>query len=113
MSFISFDCAITLTTILVIFRKAWDCDTCVADVQALSAVGQSEEAGAAIVATLQGPAFCQAEDLALDADQVAACQGYVEKSDLAFGLIFQVVGDLARDICTDLYQICEAKHVLF
>ena len=92
---------------MILFRKTWDCDTCVADVQALSAVGQSPEAGAAIVATLQGPAFCQAEDLALDADQVAACQGYVDKADLAFGLIFQLIGEHATDVCRDLYQICE------
>ena len=84
-----------------------------ADVQALSAVGQSPEAGQAIVATLQGPAFCQSDALALTAEQVEACQGYVSRADLAFGLVFQVVGDLARDICVDLYQICEAKHVLF
>ena len=79
----------------------------------MSAVGQSEGAGVAIVETLQGPAFCQAEDLALNEDQVKACQGYVSRADLAFGLVFQAVGDLAREICVELYQICEAKPKLF
>ena len=95
-------------------QKAWDCETCVADVQAVSAVGQSPETGAVIVATLQGPAFCQAEDLALDAAQVEACQGYVSRADLAFNLIFAAVGDLARSVvCVDLYQICEPEKKLF
>ena len=88
--------------------KAWNCNTCMADVRAVSAVGQTPETGAMIVDTLQGPAFCQAEDLALNADQVAVCQGYVSRIDLAFNLIFDAVGDSAREICVELYQICDA-----
>ena len=77
-----------------------------ADVQALMASGQSPEAGKYIVATLQGPAFCQSADLALTAEQVEACQVYVSRADLAFGLIFQAVSDLAIDVCAKLYAIC-------
>ena len=88
-------------------RKAWDCTTCIADVQALSGAGQSPEAGQAIITTLQGPAFCQADDLALNDDQVKDCQGYVSRADLAFGLVFEKVGLVAQDVCAALFQICE------
>ena len=88
------------------FRKTWDCDTCVADVQALMASGQSPEAGQYIVATLQGPAFCAADDLNLSPEQVDTCQVYVSRADLAFGLVFQAVSDLALDVCAELYAVC-------
>ena len=94
-------------------KEDWDCDTCVAFVQSFSGVGLMEETGAAIVATLQGPAFCQAEDLMLDADQVAACQEDVKTTPAAFNMVFAAVGEMARDICVDLYQACDAKKKLF
>ena len=94
-------------------RKTWDCDTCVADVRALAEVGMSQDAGMAIQEILQGPAFCEAEDLGLSEEDVATCKTFTDGIGGAFGLIFYHVGDLAQEICTRLYQICEAKHPLF
>lgn len=88
-------------------RKTWDCDTCIADVQALSRIGQSDQAGQNIVSVLQGPAFCQDPDLALTPDQVTKCQMYVKPVDAAFGVVFKMVGDQAKDFCADVYQICQ------
>ena len=89
-------------------RKSWDCETCIADVQAMADVGMSNDASMAIQDTLQGPAFCEAEDLGLTEDQVATCKTYTEGIGNAFGFIFFKIGEHAADVCRDLYQICEA-----
>ena len=88
------------------YRKTWDCDTCIADVQVLSSYGQTPEAGAGIVATLQGPAFCQNPDLGLSGEELANCQTAMATADQPFALVYKKVGELAQDICTELYQIC-------
>ena len=90
------------------FRKAWDCDTCIADVQAMASVGMGPEASNAIQAVIQGPAFCEAEDLDLTEEQVATCKQFTEGIGNAFGIIFNYVGQLAPEICVEVYGICEA-----
>ena len=89
------------------FRKAWDCDTCIADVEAMANVGMGPEASNAIQAVIQGPAFCEAEDLDLTEEQVATCKQFTEGIGNAFGIIFNYVGQLAPEICAELYEICE------
>ena len=87
------------------FRKAWDCDTCIADVQAMANVGMGPEASNAIQAVIQGPAFC--EGMELTEEQVATCKQFTEGIGGAFGIIFKYVGQLAPEICAELYEICE------
>ena len=72
----------------------------------MSSYGQSPEAGAGIVATLQGPAFCQNPDLGLSGEELANCQTAMATADQPFALVYSKVGELAKDICTELYQIC-------
>eukprot|EP00093_Oithona_nana_P012189 12189.XXX_697826_698237_1 [CDS] Oithona nana genome sequencing. len=88
-------------------QKAWDCDTCIADVQAMANVGMGPEASNAIQAVIQGPAFCESEDLGLTDEQVGTCKQFTDGIGGAFGLIFNYVEQLAPEICTDLYGICE------
>ena len=74
----------------------------------MAEVGMSPAASIQIQAVIQGPAFCEAEDLGLTDEQVAACKQFTEGIGGAFGLIFYHVGELAQDICAELYEICEA-----
>ena len=91
-------------------RKAWDCDTCVADVKVVSTLMTSDDAMKGLATYLEGPAFCKAEDLGLTGEQMDICDTYVEAGAVkGFQYIFQLVGEYAKDICTDNYQICEAK----
>ena len=87
-------------------RTSWDCVSCIADVHALSSYGQTPEAGAGIVATLQGPAFCQNPDLGLSGEELANCQNAMATADQPFALVYKKVGELAEEVCTELYQIC-------
>ena len=89
------------------FRKAWDCDTCIADVEAMANVGMGPEASNAIQAVIQGPAFCESEDLGLTDEQVGTCKQFTDGIGGAFGLIFNYVEQLAPEICAGLYGICE------
>ena len=73
----------------------------------MAEVGMSPAASIQIQAVIQGPAFCEAEDLGLTEEQVAACKQFTEGIGGAFGLIFNYVGQYASEVCTDLYEICE------
>ena len=81
-------------------NKAWDCDTCVADVQATANLIDSKEAGEALAHHLEGPAFCKSEDLGLDAEQVLVCDEYVKTGAVkGFQYIFKLVGQHAHRVC--------------
>ena len=91
-------------------NSTWNCDTCVADIQAVSKLMDSAEAGTALAHHLQGHAFCKADDLGLTAQQAHVCAQYVEAGAVkGFQYIFKLVGQYALDICTDNYEVCEAK----
>ena len=67
----------------------------------------SPAASIQIQAVIQGPAFCEAEDLDLTEEQVATCKQFTEGIGGAFGIIFNYVEQLAPEICAELYEICE------
>ena len=93
-------------------RKAWDCDTCIADVEAVSTLMDSEMAADGLTLYLEGEAFCKAEDLGLTEEQMDVCDMYVKTGAVkGFQYIFKLVGDYAKDICTENYQVCEAKKL--
>ena len=77
-----------------------------ADVEAVGKVGQSTETAEAVIARLQGPAFCQAEDLKLTEEQVADCQKRVPKAARGFSMIFETLTTNAKNVCVDLFNIC-------
>merc|ERR1712122_301069 len=88
--------------------KKWDCKTCVEDLKKVSAVMDSKEAGAALAKLLSGEAFCKAEDLALDEEQIKECVAQVEKQGvMGFQYIFKLVGEYSKDVCTKLYEVCK------
>lgn len=90
-------------------NKAWDCDTCVADVQATANLIDSKEAGEALAHHLEGPAFCKSDDLGLDDEQVLVCDEYVKTGAVkGFQYIFKLVGQHAHRACHDVYGICGA-----
>ena len=90
------------------FSKAWDCDTCVADLQATGKLVDSKEAGEALAKHLEGPAFCKSEDLGLDAEQIKVCDEYVKTGAVkGFQYVFKLVGEHARRACHEVYGICE------
>ena len=69
----------------------------------------SKEAGEKLALHLEGPAFCKAEDLGLTEEQIKVCDTYVKVGAVkGFQYIFKLVGEYARNVCTDLYQVCEA-----
>ena len=72
----------------------------------------SKEAAEGLAKYLEGPAFCKAEDLGLTEEQIKVCDGYVKGGAVkGFQYIFKLIGEYAKDVCTDLYQICEAKKL--
>ena len=71
---------------------------------------ESEKAGVALAHHLDGHAFCKADDLGLTAQQAHICTQYVKAGAVpGFQYIFKLVGMYALDICTEDFQICEAK----
>ena len=72
----------------------------------------SPEAAIALAKHLEGPAFCKAEDLGLTEDQIKVCDMYVKGGAVkGFQYVFKLVGQYARNVCTDLYQVCEARKL--
>ena len=84
-------------------KSTWDCDSCIADVRAFAEVGMSQETGMAIQEALQGPAFCEDEDLGLSDEEMIACKQFTDGIGGAFGLIFNYVGKQAYQICQNRY----------
>ena len=61
-----------LIVVYSIFRQ-WDCDTCIADVQAVASAYGSMEGVNAIIEALSGEAFCMNAEIGLDEEQQMAC----------------------------------------
>ena len=92
---------------------AWDCDTCLTDVIAVSAVWNSAEAAQGIADGLSGPGFCESPDLGLDEEQLAVCKNYVQTAGpLGFQFIFRAVAQYNLEFYTELYGVCQ-DHKLF
>lgn len=88
--------------------KAWDCDTCLADIAAVTGIYKSEEAAAKVIEVLQGPAFCASMDL--DADGLAYCNGVIEQfMPYALQGLFTFVEQNAQLYCAEVFDgICDA-----
>ena len=54
--------------------RAWNCDTCVADLMAFNAYMRSNQAAQSIVEILQGPLFCEDPALSLSEEQKSTCK---------------------------------------
>ena len=83
-------------------KNSWNCDSCQAHVKGLAEVGMSQETGIAIQEVLQGPAFCEAEDMGLSGEEVAACKQFTDGIGGAFRRIFYYVGQQAFEICSGI-----------
>ena len=81
---------------------------CVHEVHAMAQLMDSPEAAQAIAHHLEGPAFCQSEELGLDEDQVQECMANVRGGAVkGFQYIFKIVGEHARMVCHEQFGLCE------
>merc|ERR1712018_980750 len=65
--------------------------------QRMARLMDSPEAAQAIAHHLEGPAFCQSEELGLDEEQVQECMENVRRGAVkGFQYIFKIVGEHAR-----------------
>ena len=93
--------------------KAWDCETCKADVVAVCQLFQSEGAAEGITMGLQGPQFCESPDLGLNEEQLQVCKNYVAAAAApGFGLVFKVLESIPTEVCDNVYGQC-IKYQLF
>lgn len=88
--------------------RAWDCETCKADVAATGGAFASMEGTNAVVDALKGEVFCQSADLSLAEDQVATCQTIIERfMPAALQTIGAACNEYAEIICKEWYDgIC-------
>ena len=93
---------------LNIGRKAWDCDTCIADVDATAHAYATMEGTNAVVNALQNESFCMSGEMELDEAQVATCQAIIgEFMPRALRVIGGACHAMAKDICHAWYDgIC-------
>ena len=93
--------------------KAWDCDTCKADVAAVSQLYQTEESVGFIVDFLAGDDFCGAQGL--DEATVEVCADIISRfMPAAIGTLFGYLEAVAQDACAQVFDgICEPMNKNF
>lgn len=87
--------------------KAWDCDTCLADLKAIADIASSDEAAVGVVEGLSGEAFCQSPDLGLTEEQVNGCQGFVSAfMPPALPVVFGPLAENGKTACNAVFGVC-------
>ena len=72
----------------------------------------SAQAAHALEHHLMGTAFCKADDLGLNHDEIKICDEFVKGAGVkGFQYIFKLVGQYAQDVCTDTFEVCQQKRL--